>query len=159
MTFVPIDIFFIVITVFLALLGAIKGLSDSVFGKLEFIAGVAAGIIFNEKVCVLLSEYISIQILLKIISFLILFIIAFLIVKIIHLISDKIFESNALKGLNRALGFFWGIAEGIVVVSFILVVLVEQPWFDVSGLLNESYFFDVYNSLRPEITQTFTESA
>ena len=57
------------------------------------------------------------------------------------------FESDIMKGLDRALGFIFGVVEGVVYVSLILVVLYAQPWFNVSGLLQNSFFNNLLGTL------------
>ena len=50
------------------------------------------------------------------------------------------FESDIMKGLDRALGFLFGLVEGVVIVCFVLTLLYAQPWFNVDNLLQDSFF-------------------
>ena len=43
-----------------------------------------------------------------------------------------------MNNLDRALGFFLGIAEGLTVIAVILIAANLQPWFDLSGVIGES---------------------
>ena len=57
------------------------------------------------------------------------------------------FESDIMKGLDRGLGFLFGVVEGLVYVGLILVVLYAQPWFNVNGLLDKSFFHNLLGAL------------
>jgi membrane protein required for colicin V production len=52
-----------------------------------------------------------------------------------------------MKGLDRGLGFLFGVVEGLVYVGLILVVLYAQPWFNVNGLLDKSFFHNLLGAL------------
>ena len=77
----------------------------------------------------------------KIVSFLLIFVIVFLVVKIVQEIVSRIFSGEILQGLDRALGFVFGIVEGFAVISLIIVALKVQPWFDTRPLFDSSIFY------------------
>ncbi|MEE0998446.1 MAG: CvpA family protein, partial [Treponemataceae bacterium] len=75
------------------------------------------------------------------------FIVVYLIVRIIQQCLKNCFESDIMKGLDRALGFFFGVVEGIVYVGLILVILYAQPWFDATGVLQNSFFHNLLDGM------------
>jgi len=76
----------------------------------------------------------------EIAAFIILFIIVFLFVKIIEKMLVNIINKVSLSGADRFFGLVFGLAEGIVAVSLILLLLKIQPLFDSSSLLENSFF-------------------
>ena len=85
--------------------------------------------------------------------FVLLFIVTFLLVKIFQHIIGSFFQSEIMNGLNRALGFFLGAFEGLLVVAVILIALNAQPWFDVAGLLGDSFFANIMSGIIAQPVQ------
>ena len=139
-------IFGIIIVVF-AVSGLIKGFVDNVFGKLAFIAGIICGWIFYKSLATTLLKDIKVPYAANILSFLLIFVVVFLIIKLAQMIVSKIFEWSILKSLDRTLGFIFGIVEGGAVVCLIIFLLSVQPFFDVSGILDGSFFYGLVNSI------------
>ena len=129
MTFTFVDIVFLIIIAFFALVAMVHGLIKELFGKLAVIAGIVAGFYF----CGMLAPHIE-----KIIKIPAVFITAFLIVKIIQIIVGAIFSGEIMKSLDRVLGLAFGAVEGLLIVSCILILMKAQIWFDFSSLLDSS---------------------
>ncbi|MDR1319331.1 MAG: CvpA family protein, partial [Treponema sp.] len=85
----------------------------------------------------------------EILAFIAIFLIVFISVKIIEGLLKEIIESIRLGRADRFLGIFFGLAEGIVVVSLILFALSVQPLFEPGPILEKSFFGDL---LLPFIT-------
>jgi membrane protein required for colicin V production len=65
-------------------------------------------------------------------------------------------ERINLESLDRALGFFLGLAEGILVV-FILILLIQlQPLFEAGDILAESVFARLLTPLLPYAQRIIT---
>ena len=135
-----IDMVFIVIIVACVLLSVLKGFVSSFFGKATFIVALLLGIFLAPKLDVFVSNYINIPFLTTVISFLLVFIVSFLVLKVIQLIIKSIFSGEIMGSLDKALGFFWGLFEGLLIVGVICVILIVQPFFDLSELLSNSFF-------------------
>lgn len=144
MNIAPIDVVFIVIILVLVANGAIRGFIALFFGKAAFWVGFAAGIVCNTPVAQILLQWILVVILAKIAAFLLLFIITYVVIKLVEKILGWIFKGNILKSLDRSLGFFFGLVEGLLVVVLILFLLNLQPWVDVGGLLQDSIFNKIF---------------
>jgi membrane protein required for colicin V production len=76
----------------------------------------------------------------EVIAFVILFVIVFIIVKILEIILKDIIEKVSLGSADSYIGIAFGLAEGIVVVSFVLFLLTIQPIFDSESILSNSFF-------------------
>ena len=76
----------------------------------------------------------------EIIAFIAIFSIVFIVVKIIGGLLNDIIEGVRLGGVDRFLGIFFGVAQGIAVVSLVLFILRIQPIFDSEPLLYNSFF-------------------
>ena len=81
------------------------------------------------------------------VSFLVIFLVLYLLVKTIQRIVGSAFESETMKNLDQALGFFLGIVEGLLVVLLIIVLLEIQPWFDSTGFTRGSLLYQVFKPL------------
>ncbi len=149
MSFNPIDVFFIILILVIAFTATAKGFVRAIFGKLSWIIGLLGAFCFYKKLDFYISNTIKNHTLSIIVSFLLIFIVIFLVIKIVETIISKIFEGEILKGLDKALGFIFGIVEGLAVVIIIIVIFRIQPWIPTDELFNGSYFFQF---LAPFIT-------
>jgi membrane protein required for colicin V production len=86
----------------------------------------------------------------EIISFVLIFAVVFAIVKLVEYLLKDIVQRISLGGVDRFLGFLFGLAEGIMVISLVLLVLTMQPVFDAGPLLEGSFFAKL---LLPVITR------
>lgn len=139
MTFAIIDIVFLIIILVMSIKGAVNGFITEVFGKAAFLVGLLVGVLFYNDLAVVLVQWISVVFLAQVVSFLLLFILTFLLIKVIQHVLGGIFKGDILGSLNRALGFFLGLAEGVLIVAVILLVLHVQPWIQVDSLLADSF--------------------
>ena len=140
MSFAFIDVFFALVLLFFAIGAAFKGLVKELFGKAAFILGTVAGVVFFRAVAVRLAPLVSQPLLAAILAFVLCFSLVFVAVKITQHFISRIFSGDVLGSLDQALGFFFGLIEGIVVVWAILWLLQAQPWIKVDALLEGSLF-------------------
>ena len=135
-----IDLVFIIIIAACVLLSFFKGFVASFFGKATFIVAILLGIFFAPRFDVFVAKYVNIPYVKTIISFFIIFIVSFLLLKVVQLIVKSIFSGEIMGSLDKALGFFWGLAEGLLIVGVICVILIVQPFVDLTELLSKSFF-------------------
>lgn len=138
---VPIDIVFFILILVLGIMALMKGFVKELFSKVSVFGGLAAGVFFAPK----LEPYVrdSFAVVSKIsmvVSFFLIFIVVFLVICIIQHFVEKAFEGEIMKGLDRSLGFFIGVLEGIVLVTFILALVKYQTFYDCSSFLENSLF-------------------
>lgn len=140
MTLAVIDVIFIVIIALSAIHGAIRGFLDELFSKLAIILGLFCGLFYNKLLVPAMPAFNGISFLSNILAFLIIFIVVYITVRIVQKIVGFVFQGDIMRGLDRSLGFFLGIAEGFLVVALLLFLLHSQQLFNVSSILSESYF-------------------
>lgn len=75
-----------------------------------------------------------------VIAFLLVFLVLYLAVKVVQQLAGTAMQGESLTNLDRALGFFLGIAEGILLVIVILMVMRKQVWVDTRFLVDDSLF-------------------
>jgi len=138
MTFI--DVVFILIILYCTIDATVKGFIHEFFSKTAFVLGIFLASMFFQKLSGFIDPFIKIALLSKVIAFLIIFILVYLVVRIIQQCIKNSFESDIMKGLDRALGFLFGLVEGVVIVCFVLTLLYAQPWFNVDNLLQDSFF-------------------
>ena len=135
------DLVFLSIVVLFAVLGVVRGFIKELFARGAPVLGLWAAVLLYRRVNEFFEPYIKIHILSLIVSFLMVFIVVYIILMIVRNIVSGIFGGEILKGLDRILGFAFGIVEGLALVALLLILLQAQPWFDVSELLEQSFFY------------------
>ena len=143
MIFTLTDVIILLIILIFAIVGTARGFIKAIFGKLCWILGILGAIFFYRKLAAHMMELVHNQTVSLILCFVLVFVVIFLIVKIIQIIIERIFDGEIMKGLDRSLGFFFGILEGFVVIFAIIFLLTFQPWFDVSKLFEGSLIYSI----------------
>ncbi len=141
MSFAPVDICFLLVILVFAVSALCKGLIKEFFSKAALIGALAAAIAFTPGLDVYMADTIRSPIVSRVLSFLLIFVAVFLVMCIIQHVTARIFSGEIMRGLDRALGLLLGIAEGIVVVSFVIIVMRVQPWFDTEQVFAGSLFW------------------
>ena len=156
MTFSVLDLVFLIIILSFAVIALIKGFVSELFGKGAPVLSVWIAILTYKLLLPSLECAIKIHILAVIVSFLIIFFVCYLILMIVKSILKKLVDNEILGGLNKFLGFVFGIIEGLALVLIILLLLSSQPWFDVSSLLEGSVFYRIFSPLLISSAQTIS---
>lgn len=136
-------IFFVVVLIF-AVSAAVHGFIKEILGKVAWVLAVFFSIFFYKKMGEVLIDVIGSEILRNIAGFVIVFLGVFIVVKIIEIILSKIFSGELVGGLNRALGFLFGVAEGFTLVFAVLFLLHAQPWINISSITQDSKINSFY---------------
>lgn len=138
-----VDLVFLGIIAIFTIISCFKGFIKSIFGKLCWIVGLICSFLFYRMVTPFAQEYVKNPKLAPVVAFIAVFIVVFLIIKIVEVIISHIFKGEILRSLDRALGAFFGFAEGVAIVLLILFVITKQPWVDSSQLLEGSFVYDL----------------
>ncbi len=145
---ITIDLVFCAVVLFFFFSGIVRGIIKELFGKVSVIAGLVVAIIFTPLLESYLDNIVKSVLISKILSFLLIFMIVFLIVKIIQHLLQKCFSGQILKGLDRTLGAFFGLFEGLVVCYFILLLLQIMPfWKNIKEFFEPSLFYKFFGSV------------
>jgi membrane protein required for colicin V production len=151
-----IDIIFLVIIAIFALRCALRGIVGEIMSIAALVLGILSAIFFFRKTAELIrGKFIpDVKALPEIVAFIAVFIIVFAVIKIFEIILKDIIERIRLGGPDRFLGFFLGIAEGLVIVCLLLFLITVQPFVEPDFLLEGSLFAD---KLMPYIIGTRRE--
>jgi membrane protein required for colicin V production len=136
------DVIFLLIVILFVIRCYLKGFISEVFSMAAIVLGFLASLFFYKRG----GEYLRTQfwndmkIIPEVIAFIALFLIVFIAVKLLEALLKGVINGIKLGGADRFLGVIFGLAEGIAVVSLVLLVLRIQPLFDPSGILSDSVF-------------------
>ena len=151
------DVIFLVIILTIALIAMARGFIKAIFSKLCWIFGLIFAILFYKRLAVQMVSLVHNQTLSYILCFFLIFVVVFLIIKIIQVVLERIFGGEIMKGLDRALGFFFGLVEGILFIFVISFILLNQPWFDFSKLFEGSLIIRLLTPLLDYSATSITQ--
>lgn len=126
----------------LALRGVIRGFSAEFFSFVSFTLAFLAAFFSSGIMARQLEIYLELKYSPwnQVMIFLFIFIIVYLLVKLIdNLIQDFLEASSFLDRFDRFLGFFLGLAEGLVLSAVIIFLISIQPFFELDYLLINSF--------------------
>jgi membrane protein required for colicin V production len=151
-----IDIVFLIIIAIFALRCALRGIVGELMSMAALVLGLLAAIFFFRKTAELIrGKFIpDVKALPEIISFIMVFIAVFAVIKIFETILKDIIERIQLGGVDRFLGFFLGVAEGLIIVCLLLFLIIVQPFVEPALILDGSFLADL---LMPFIIGTKKE--
>ena len=155
MSFEVIDIVFALLVVIAAIRGAFRGFVTEVGSMAALILGFGAAIVFYKSVALLLDKQFGPSMWNQLIAFLILFLLGYLLVKLVQRMLQNVIERLNLDRLDSALGFFLGVAEGLLVVGVALFIINWQPFFDPKSLLGSSFFARMLFPVLPSPERIF----
>ena len=140
-----IDIVFLVIIGISFLRCAVRGFISELLSMAALIFGLMFAIFFFKNTAVLVREWFmpNVKIVPEVISFIALFVIVYILVKIIEMALKSIIEGIQLGGLDRLLGAFLGIVEGIIIICLILFLMHIQRFFNPDPILEKSIFAQI----------------
>jgi len=150
-TFSMIDLIFIALIGLFSIRGFLKGIISEFLSMAAIVLGLSASLfLYKNGGAVLRSLFWpDSQALPEIAAFVILFLAVFILVKILEKMIKGIINAVCLGAADSYLGLVFGLAEGIVVVSLILFIIMIQPLFNADDLISGSFFA---NLLLPYIT-------
>ncbi|GMO25305.1 MAG: hypothetical protein Ta2B_04830 [Termitinemataceae bacterium] len=149
MTYVSIDIVFLLLGVIIIVRAALHGFVEEVMNLAWLIFGFIFAMSFYKKGALILREkfFADIKILPEVLSFTALFLVVFIVVKIITYILTDIIERVRLGSVDHFLGMLFGVIESIAVIAFVIFILSIQPLFDKMSVLKNSIFYNLIRQL------------
>jgi len=141
-SFSAIDFIFIGLIALFMIRCFLKGFVSELLSMAAVVLGLLTALFFHKNGGEFLRSQFwpGLNVIPEIAAFIILFVIVFLVVKIIEKMLINIIDNVSLSGVNSFLGLVFGMVEGIVLVSLVLLLLKIQPLFDSSSLLANSFF-------------------
>lgn len=149
MDFSGLDIVFLVLIGFAAIRSGIRGFVHEFLSMAAVILGIAVAVLFSGLAAQWIQPYVGSGPWAQVIAFLGLFVVVYILVKLFENALDRLVERINLEGLDRALGFFLGIVEGIFLVFVLVLVLQLQPVFDADPILADSVIAPLLYPLLP----------
>lgn len=157
MTLTAFDMVMAVIVVLSIVHGTLLGFIAEFFSKVAVIAGIIAAVLFYDVLSPHVTRLTGGDTLVDVASFLAIFVIVYLFVKAIQHVAGNAFEGESMTNLDRALGFFLGIAEGLIIVFIVLLAITRQRFFDLSFIVEGSLFAKAFEPLLAASTASFPE--
>jgi membrane protein required for colicin V production len=120
------DWIFVVIVALLAIRCMVKGFVAEVLSVAGVLVGVLSGLFLYKTMARLFVSWGlkgQPEIFPDILGFAAAFLVAFLVVMIVERLLEEGIEAARLGGVDRALGLVLGLAEGLVLVSLVLVIM------------------------------------
>jgi len=148
----PLDIVFVILLILVVLRAMFRGFVHEFMSMAALILGILAAVLLSGIVAVKISPYIGNSYWTQIIAFLGLFLLVYVVVKLFEGGLNRVVERINLNSLDRALGFFLGLAEGLVLIFLVILVMRAQPFFDLHSVINQSLFAKVLLPLMPYAT-------
>jgi membrane protein required for colicin V production len=151
-----IDFVFLVIIAIFALRCALRGIVSELMSMAALVLGLLTAIFTFRKTAELIrGRFIpDVKVLPEIVSFVAVFLAVFAVIKIFETILKDIISRIQLGGPDRFLGFFLGIAEGLVIVCLLLFLILVQPFVEPDLVLEGSLLSEL---LMPFIIGTRKE--
>jgi membrane protein required for colicin V production len=137
-----IDIVFAVLLFLLAFRAALRGFIEEFISKASLALGILGAVLFYKTGGVFIRERFmpGVRVIPELLAFILLFLIVFVVLKLLEYILKDIAARINLGGPDRLLGLIFGVFEGLVLISLILLLLKVQPLFNSAPLLEPSYF-------------------
>jgi membrane protein required for colicin V production len=127
----------------------LKGFVAEVVSMAAIGGGILCGFLFSAQGAEIAAGVLGDSPWNRVIAFLVLFLAVYLALKISEGLLYRFLEALHLENLDKALGFFWGLAEGVAVSVLLLLVLGSQPFFHIEPLVEESMFARIVIALIP----------
>ena len=148
MHFTFIDIIFAIIVLVFAIMACTNGFIKELFGKVSVILGIFVASFFCGALKPYMAKIINNSAVSLVVSFLLLFIVTFLFVKIIQYMVGNFLSGEILQSLDRVLGFFFGLFEGLIVVCCVFIIIQAQPWFEgLKEFFSNGFFWSILGKL------------
>jgi membrane protein required for colicin V production len=155
LNFAVIDLVFALLIIAAALRGAIRGFVTEIGMMAALIVGLGGALLFTKSLARLLAQYFGESLWNQIIAFLVIFLLIYILVKLLESLLRGLIDRLSLERLDRALGLFLGLGEGVLLVGIILFLLNWQPFFEVDQLLGSSVFAQLLFPLLPSPDRIF----
>ena len=141
------DIVLALVIFFMLLRGLLRGAMAELFSVGAIVAGIAIAIFFSGPAGVAVEEHMGWIGWGRMIAFLGLFIVTYLVMKLAEKTLRRFVENVNLQNLDKALGLFLGLVEGLALAALIVFVIRLQPVVDLSDVLAGSVSVRVLDPL------------
>lgn len=148
------DIVLGLVIIIMAIRCTMRGFVTEVLSFAAIILGLLFALLFYDQASVLLDENWKVTTWNPIISFLVIFLVVYLVIKLIEKGLDNLLERIHLDKLDRALGLFLGLIEGVLVSGIVVFVMTIQPFFEVAETIENSFIAGTLLFFIPQVQET-----
>ncbi len=149
------DLVFFAVLIFFIIKVTVRGFIAEFFSKAAVIVGALIAVVFYKLLTPLITQLLGPKALSPIIAFLILFLSSYLVIKLVEVLLGSLFSSKSLKSLDRALGFFLGLIEGLLIIAILLMIITIQPFAEPGIVLDDSIFAKLLSPFLFDIRTVF----
>jgi membrane protein required for colicin V production len=148
MAITPLDTACVIIILLVAIRASLRGLVEEVAGTASVVLGLLLSVLFFDEGAAFMRErgiagMTGMRVIPEVIAFVAIFVIVFIAIKLIEGILKDIIRRISLSAIDHLLGFFFGIAEAVVIIMIVLIIITIQPLFDKNIVLDGSFFAQV----------------
>ncbi len=149
------DLVFFAVLIFFIIKVTVRGFIAEFFSKAAVIVGALIAVVFYKLLTPFITQLLGPKALSPIIAFLILFLSSYLVIKLVEVLLGSLFSSKSLKSLDRALGFFLGLIEGLLIIAILLMIITIQPFVQPAAVLDDSIFAKLLSPFLFDIRTVF----
>lgn len=153
-----IDIIFTVIILLVGFGGFKKGFFSQLITIVGIISGLFFAYFFSDDLSPYISNVIGEKVWINIVSFILIFVVVILITLLLNKIFKSALEKLGTEGLDRVLGFSFGLVQGLFICIGITALLTIQPFFDPDPIFRDSIIGGKIISALPELEKLFPET-
>ena len=113
----------LIVVVVAAIRAAFRGFVAELFGVAAIAAGIGVGALLYSPLAVAMDQWWGASVWNRIAAFLGIFLACYMLMKLVEALFHRFFDALDLEKLDRVLGLFVGIAEGLAVTFALFVVL------------------------------------
>jgi membrane protein required for colicin V production len=142
MALVPFDIACLLLILLVAVRASLRGLVEEIAHTASVVLGLLASALFFDEGAAFIRGrgIITLRFIPEAVAFIAVFIMIFAAVRLLESVLKDIIRRISLTSIDHLLGFFFGVAEALVIIIVLILLLSIQPLFDKNILLNGSFF-------------------
>lgn len=149
-TILPIDIFFSAVILFMTIKAIVRGFVSELMGIAAIGLGIMLGVLFSGLLGAFIGKQFGESNWNQVIAFLIIFLVSYILIKIFENGLNALVEKIHLDKLDRSLGLFFGIIEGIVLVVIMVFIIEVQPLINTEKVEDESWYIQTIHRFVPD---------
>ena len=146
-----IDIIFILIILIASLRGAYVGMIAEIVSLASLFISLLLAAVFYGDGAEWIQDRSSLNDIAYIIAFAGIFLVCFIVFKILQKGIVKLVDDSAMEGMDKILGFFFGILEGILIIFLVVYLINFQTFFDISGIVKGSELIPYMERFLPAL--------
>ncbi len=146
-----IDIIFVLIILIASLRGAYVGMIAEILSLASLFISLLLSTVFYSDGARWIQQRSSLEDIAYIIAFACIFLVSFIVFKLLQKGVVKLVDDSAMEGMDKLLGFFFGLLEGLLIVFLVVYLINFQTFFDMSGIVKGSELIPYMERFLPAL--------